>query len=242
MSTAMTVYGAYKPPSQASGRLRKAAEHYVRNGCKAIAPSLIYAGYSAMTASHPRKNNLTHDRLVQVAAYWNKGSQATARSHLADAIKTLSDMMRDTSEPASARGSAAKVIIDMSMKEAEAGDQHAEASEEQAKWLAQIKHWKRTFLRRGILLGMDADAYDRRGARLLAELNYALGKGPKPDWLEDDGDGEEGLLGPEGDLRPGSYVEAEIVESGDRGAVGVRPADAGERDAPGAGADPTGAE
>ena len=217
MSTALTV----RPAASASGRLRRAAEHYVKNGCKHLRPSLIWAGYAPATADNPTENGLGHDRLVQVAAYWNKGSQATARSHLSDAIATLSDIMNDATEPAQARGAAAKVIIDVSGKEKDGEDGAVVTQEEQGKWIALIRHWKRVFLRRGILVGMEIcpdcahgalpGVYEAsRGVRLLASLNYALGKGPMPEWMQ--GEEDEGLLGPEGDSRPGQIIEAEIVE------------------------------
>lgn len=221
MSTrALTV----RPAAQASGRLRKAAEHYVRNGCKLLRPSLIYAGYAPATADNPTLNGLGHDRLVQVASHWNKGSQATARSHLADAIATLSDIMNDATEPAQARGAAAKIIIDVSGKEKEGEDTSKVTREEQGKWIALIRHWKRVFLRRGILMGMSVGASNcaaqcygqtdqvhmaTRAERILCELNYALGKGPQPAWMENE---DESLLGSESDTRPGTYIEAEVVE------------------------------
>ena len=224
MSRALVV----RPPAQASGRLRRAAEHYVRGGCKHIRPSLIFAGYAPTTADNPRLNGLDHDRLVSVASHWNKGSTATARSHLSDAIACLADMMIDTTESAQARGAAAKIIIDVSQKEKAETDTSTTSAEEQAKWIALIRHWKRTFLRRGLLMG--ASMYDREGEydgmgpythkaqraqNLLASLNYALGKGPMPAWMEAEirqGEEDEGILRPEGDPRHEEVIEAEIVE------------------------------
>ena len=220
---------AVRPAAQASGRLRRAAEHYVKNGCKLIRPSLIYAGYAPATADNPTVNGLGHDRLVQVAAHWSKGGQATARSYLGDAIRTLTDMMNDSTEPAQARGAAAKIIIDVAGKEKAETNTSEVTAEEQAKWISLIRHWKRVFLRRGILVGMDIcpdcahgalpGVYENsRGVRLLASLNYALGKGPMPAWME--GEEDEGLLGPEGDSQPSDVIEAEIVEEQEGGGRG----------------------
>jgi hypothetical protein len=178
-----------RDPAKASGRLRRAAEHYVKSGFKAIGPSLVWAGYSKMTAREPTKNGYTHDWMLAVARYWSKGSQMTAQAHLSKAIAALGNMVDDPSAPHAARGAAAKIIIDVAGKEKE-GDNTAEVrAEEQAKWMSLIRHWKRTFLRRGIMIGMGCGApapahKQTRAHRLLAELNYVLGKGEMPDWME----------------------------------------------------------
>lgn len=230
MSTALTRNRnrTQRSPAFASGRLRKAAEHYVRNGCKALKPSLMYGGYTENTASEPTKNGLTHDRLVQVASYWNRGAQQTARAHLGQAITRLHQLMNDPAAPAAAQGAAAKTIIDVAAKEAEKDDGFKVAAEEQGKWMSLIKHQKRALLRRGILMGVAAcigqidgipegpvppgvwKTNGKRTMRLLERLNYLLGKGPCPEeWMEEDG---ESVLGSEGDPRHGSYVDAEVLE------------------------------
>lgn len=176
-----------RDPAKASGRLRRAAEHYVKSGCKAIGPSLVWAGYSKMTAREPTKNGYHHDWLIAVARYWSKGGQVTAQAHLSKAIAALGNMVNDPTAPHAARGAAAKIIIDVAGKEAEASSGSEVRGEEQAKWMALIRHWKRTFLRRGIMLGMaEHNRLDNnsRAHRLLAELNYVLGKGPMPQWMQ----------------------------------------------------------
>lgn len=185
-----------RDPAKASGRLRRAAEHYVKSGCKAIGPSLVWAGYSKMTAREPTKNGYHHDWLIAVARYWSKGGQVTAQAHLSKAIAALGNMVNDPTAPHAARGAAAKIIIDVAGKEAEASSGSEVRGEEQAKWMALIRHWKRTFLRRGIMLGLHNEA---RAGKLLDELNYVLGKGPMPGWMETD----------ESDL---PVLDAEIVD------------------------------
>ncbi len=228
-NVALAVGGRTRDPAHASARCRRAAEHYVKGGCKYIGPSLVWAGYSSFTAREPRKNGYTHDWLIQVAGYWNKGSQATAKSYLAEAIVCMRDLMHNPNAGAAARGSAAKVLIDYGSKEEDKTEGTRDYGEEQAKWMAQIKHWKRVFLRRGILLGMelsecpaemwppDAEQMPRqyRIKELLARLNYLLGKGPRPDgFMEEEEDGEvcTGLQRLEGDPRSETIVDAEIVE------------------------------
>lgn len=220
MTTALTVPGAdRRDPAKASGRCRRAAQHYVENGFKSIGPSLLWAGYSSWTAREPTKNGYTHDWLLSVARYWNKGSQQTARAHLAKAIARLGQMI-DHDNPTIA-GQAAKTIIDVAGKEAEKDDRVEVSIEEQAKWMAQIRRWKRVFLRRGILIGtqlglclrdngdpMQGSVTERRAHMLLAELDWVLGKGPRPDWIEVESE-PEGITGPAPTADPtGSEVEA----------------------------------
>jgi hypothetical protein len=220
MTNMLAVRARTRDPAHASARCRRAAEHYVKNGCKFIGPSLVFAGYSESTARDPRKNGYTHEWLVQVAGYYNRGAQATAKSHLADAIKVMADIMHDNTAATAARGTAAKVLIDVGTKEKEATEGQRDLSAEQAKWIAQIKHWKRTFLRRGIRMGLLVEGGTQhqrdRAIMLLDRLNYLLGKGACPAGYMDDGeeDGEirSGLLGPEGGPRPEYDAEAEIVE------------------------------
>ncbi len=211
-----------RDPAYASGRLRKAAEHYVRNGCRAMYASLVYAGYTHQTARDPAKNNLGHDRLVKVAAYHNRGAQQTAQSLLSMAIKHLGDQVQNEECNPSVRAGAAKVIIDAAGREAEKDDTSKTSEEEQGKWMALIKHQKRTALRRGLYIGFEAMTeaaagergfWTERAERLYQELDWALGKGPRPEWMGD-ADEQEGILRSEGDLRPGSYVEAEGVSDG----------------------------
>ncbi len=206
-----------RDPARASGRLRRAAEHYVKSGCRAIGPSMVWAGYSQMTAREPTKNGYTHDWLVSVARYWNKGTQEVARAHLGAAIRALAEMVHDPMIAPQARGAAAKTIIDVAAKEREKESTAEVSEEEQAKWMILIRHQKRALLRRGILLGIaandnfEAPDPDHRAFMLLERLNYLLGKGPRPEgWEEEDGD--SGVQRPEGDSRHDSYIEAEVVE------------------------------
>lgn len=241
-----------RDPAHASGRLRKAAEHYVRNGCKVLYASLIFAGYTHQTARDPAKNGLGHDRLVRVASYHNRGAQQTARSLLSRAIKHLGDTVDNQAAAPAIRGYAAKVIIDTAGREAEKDDTSKISEEEQGKWMALIKHQKRTLLRRGLYIGFEAMTeaaagergfWTERAERLYQELDWALGKGPRPEWME--GEDEE-LQRPEGDPQPGSYVEAEVLQITDgvdpAGADGPEPEGRDSDASPEAGAGPGAAD
>jgi hypothetical protein len=46
---------------------------------------------------------------------------------------------------------------------------------------------------------------------MLAELNWAVGKGPRPEWMEGEDEDEQRLLGHEGGARPESYIDAEVI-------------------------------
>ena len=193
-----------REPARASGRCRRAAEHYVRHGCKSLGPSLLWAGYSAWTAKEPSKNGFTHDWMLSVARYWNKGSQITARAHLAKAIAALADMVDDPEVGPAARGAAAKTIIDVAKKEEETEDKVLATAEDQAKYMNLVRHWKRVFFRRGLLLGRHLPAVKKnpalrkRAFLMLANLNYILDKGPKPEGWDEP---------PQDDV-----IEAEVVE------------------------------
>jgi hypothetical protein len=219
VTTAIARRDDRRDPAKASGRCRKAAEHYVKGGCKAIGPSLVWAGFSPHTASDPTRNGYSHDWLVEVARYWNKGSQVTARAYLNRAIGALGAMVDDPQVAPQARGAAAKTLIDVAAKEREQQDTVEVAAEEQAKWMNLIRHWKRTFLRRGLRMGLLAEGATTplqrdRPIRLLAELDWVLGKGPLPDWMktEEETDGE-GVQRPEGGPRPETDGDAEILEA-----------------------------
>ena len=216
------------PAKLASGRLRKAAEHYVRGGCKAIGPSLIHAGYTAFTASQPSKNGYTHDRLVEVASCHSKAGVETAKRMMPRALAALGELLSDPDVSDQVRGMTAKVLLDFGMKERETENVAEVAVDEQAKWMAQIRYWKRTFFRRGIMLGVhlgrgqfqdgEWNHFQVRAERLLKELNWALGKGPKPQWMVIDDEHEtDGVLGSEGDLRQEPYIDIEVVADEEAG-------------------------
>jgi len=218
------------PAKLASGRLRKAAEHYVRNGCKSIGPSLIHAGYTAFTASQPTKNGYSHDRLVEIASCHSKGGVETAKRMMPRAIAALGDLLQDDAVSDQVRAMTAKVLLDFGLKEQETENVAEIATDEQAKWMAQIRYWKRTFLRRGIMLGRhlgrsdfqdgEWNHFQIRAERLLSELDWALGKGPKPAWMVIDEHETDGVQRPEGDLRQAPYIDAEVVENEEDGGPG----------------------
>jgi len=190
------------PAKLASGRLRKAAEHYVRGGCKAIGPSLIHAGYTAFTASQPSKNGYTHDRLVEVASCHSKAGVETAKRMMPRALAALGELLSDPDVSDQVRGMTAKVLLDFGMKERETENVAEVAVDE----------------RRGQFQDGEWNHFQVRAERLLKELNWALGKGPKPQWMVIDDEHEtDGVLGSEGDLRQEPYIDIEVVADEEAG-------------------------